>query len=199
MRAAPFADAPSRVDGTGPGLRSSPSSRGTERGPRGSLRNRARIDAPYARDDCDAHRRRKNPDASSRSREAGPRGPRSQVEPAVGDRGDLPVRSQQPARAGLRHRHAAADGERFAPRRSRLLVHPHRRHRALPAHVRQGRLLPDGVGRQRAADRAPRPELLRRPLRSVAAVRSRPSSRPTSPASRRSRCRGRTSSRCASA
>ena len=35
----------------------------------------------------------------------------------------------------------------------------------------QGRVLPDGVGRQRPADRAPRAELLRRPVRSVAAVR----------------------------
>ncbi len=94
------------------------------------------------------------------------------MESALGGGGDLPVRSPCPARPGLRHRHAAADGERLAARRPRLLLHPHRRHRALPAHVRQGRLLPDGVGRQRAADRTPGAELLRRPLRSVAAVRS---------------------------
>ncbi len=71
----------------------------------------------------------------------------------------------------LLDRHAAADGERVAARRPRLLLHPHRRRRALPAHARQGRLLPDGVGRQRPAHRAPGPELLRRALRSVAAVR----------------------------
>ena len=35
----------------------------------------------------------------------------------------------------------------------------------------QGRLLSDGMGRQRPADRAARAELFRRPLRSVAAVR----------------------------
>ena len=108
---------------------------------------------------------------NARARQTGPRGPRSQVEPALGDGGDLPLRSHRAARTGLRHRHAAADGERLAARRARLLLHPHRRHRALPAHVRQGRVLPDGVGRQRAADRTAGPELLRRPLRSVAAVR----------------------------
>ena len=37
----------------------------------------------------------------------------------------------------------------------------------------QERLLPDGLGRQRPADRAPRAELLRRPLRPVPAVRRR--------------------------
>ena len=75
------------------------------------------------------------------------------------------------ARRGLLDRHAAADGERLAARRPRLLLHPHRHHRALPAHARQGGVLSDGVGRQRPADRAPRAELLRRALRSVAAVR----------------------------
>ena len=69
-------------------------------------------------------------------------------------------------------RHAAADRQRLAARRSRLLLHPHRHRRALPAHARQGRLLSDGMGRQRPADRAARAELLRRPLRPVAALRS---------------------------
>ena len=49
--------------------------------------------------------------------------------------------------------------------------HAHRPGRALSADARQGSVLPDGVGRQRPADRAPRAELLRRALRSVAAVR----------------------------
>ena len=40
------------------------------------------------------------------------------------------------ARGRLRHRHAAADRQRLAPRRPRLLLHPHRRHRALPADAR---------------------------------------------------------------
>ena len=50
-------------------------------------------------------------------------------------------------------------------------VHPHRHHRPLPAHARARGLLPDGLGRQRPADRAPGAELLRRPVRPVAAVR----------------------------
>ena len=58
-------------------------------------------------------------------------------------------------------------------RRARLLLHPHRPDRALPADARQGGLLPDGLGRQRPADRAPGAELLRRPLRPVAALRPR--------------------------
>ena len=81
------------------------------------------------------------------------------------------VRSLRAARARLLDRHAAADGERIAARRSRLLVHAHRHHRALPADARQGRVLSDGLGRQRPADRAARAELLRRAVRSVAAVR----------------------------
>ena len=43
--------------------------------------------------------------------------------------------------------------------------------RPLPAHARQARLLPDGLGRQRPAHRAPGAELLRRALRPVAALR----------------------------
>ena len=45
--------------------------------------------------------------------------------------------------------------------------------RPLPAHARQGGLLPDGLGRQRPAHRAPGAELLRRALRPVAALRRR--------------------------
>ena len=37
----------------------------------------------------------------------------------------------------LRDRHAAADRQRIAARRPRVLLHAHRRHRALPAHARQ--------------------------------------------------------------
>ena len=75
----------------------------------------------------------------------------------------------RPARAGLLDRHAAADRERLAARRPRLLLHPHRRGRPLPADARAGGLLPDGLGRQRPADRAPRAEPLRRALRPVGA------------------------------
>ena len=58
-----------------------------------------------------------------------------------------------------------------AARRARVLLHPHRLRRPLPAHAGQGGLLPDGLGRQRPAHRAAGAELLRRPLRPVAAVR----------------------------
>ena len=69
----------------------------------------------------------------------------------------------------LLDRHAAAHGERLAARRPRVLLHPHRHHRPLPAHARPRGLLPDGVGRQRRAHRAPGAELLRRALRPHAA------------------------------
>ena len=101
-----------------------------------------------------------------------------------------------PARRRLLDRHAAADRQRIAARRPRLFLHAHRRHRAVQADARQGRVLSDGMGRQRPADRAARAELLRRPLRSVAA-RTIPPFQPPRPAAastRRSRSRGRTSS-----
>ncbi len=64
-------------------------------------------------------------------------------------------------------------------------LHPHRPDRPLPADARPRGLLPDGLGRQRPAHRAPGAELLRRALRPVAALRPRlrrrPSRRPTSP------------------
>ena len=88
-------------------------------------------------------------------------------------------------RPGVRHRHAAAHRQRLAAHRPRVQLHPHRHHRPLPAHERQGRLLPDRVGRQRPRHRASRPELHRRPLRPVAAVRSTGSSRRSAATSRR--------------
>ena len=86
---------------------------------------------------------------------------------------DLRLRPHPAARERLLDRHPAAHGERLAARRPRLLLHPHRPHRAVPADARQGGLLPDGLGRQRPADRAPGAELLRRPLRPVAALPGR--------------------------
>ena len=86
-------------------------------------------------------------------------------------RGHLRVRPHPAARERLLDRHPAADRERQPARRARVLLHPHRPDRPLPADARQVRLLPDGLGRQRPADRAPGAELLRRPLRPVAAVR----------------------------
>ena len=82
----------------------------------------------------------------------------------------------------------------------RLLLHPHRRDRAVPADARPRGLLPDGLGRQRAADRAPGAAR----LTASGATRRCPTT-PTSPRrrsrTRRSRCRSRgaTSSSCASA
>ena len=86
---------------------------------------------------------------------------------------DLRLRPYGAPRARLRHRHPAADRVGLAARRPRLLLHPHRPRRPLPADARQGGLLPDGLGRQRPADRAARAELLRRALRPVAALRRR--------------------------
>ena len=89
---------------------------------------------------------------------------------ALEGRPDLRLRPHPAARERLLDRHAAAHGERLAARRPRLLLHPHRPDRAVPADARQGGLLPHGLGRQRAADRAAGAELLRRPLRPVAAL-----------------------------
>ena len=92
---------------------------------------------------------------------------------ALGGRRHLPLRPPgRPARR-VRDRHAAADRVRLAPRRHRLRLHPDRRDRPLPADARQGRLLPDRLGRQRPRHRAPGAELLRRALRPVAAVSTR--------------------------
>ena len=128
------------------------------------------------------HRRRRRPLAPSSyptslpsrdSRRSGPSAGRPDA--------DLRLRPHPAARERLLDRHAAAHGERLAARRPRLLLHPHRPDRPLPADARQGGLLPDGLGRQRPAHRAPGAELLRRPLRPVAALRA--------PTSRRRRSR----------
>ena len=110
----------------------------------------------------------------------------------------LPLRSREAEGRGLRHRHAAADRQRLAARRARLLVHAHRHHRALSADARARGVLSDGVGRQRPADRAPRAELLRRAVRSVAAVRPVVRAAGQAAEARRFPCRGRTSSSSAS-
>ena len=72
---------------------------------------------------------------------------------------------------GLLHRHAAADGVRVAPHGLGLRLRPDRRHRPLPAHAGLEALLPDGLGRQRPAHRAPGPDLLRGDLRPLAPLR----------------------------
>ena len=118
-----------------------------------------------------------------RSREAGPRrASKAKWHARWEARGHLRLRPHARPRRGVLHRHAAADGQRIAARRPRVFLHPHRHHRPLPADARQGGVLPDGMGRQRPADRAARAELLRRALRSVAAVRRRRSCRRRQPA-----------------
>ena len=74
-------------------------------------------------------------------------------------------------RPGVLGRHPAAHGVGLAPHRPRLQLHPHRHGGPLPPHAGPAGLLPDGLGRQRPADRAAGAELLRRPLRPVTALR----------------------------
>ena len=88
-------------------------------------------------------------------------------------------------RRGVRRRHPAADGVGVAAHGHDLRLHAVRRHGPLPADARQAGLLPDRLGRQRPRHRAPRPELLRRPVRPGAAVRRRTSRRRTAATSRR--------------
>ena len=92
---------------------------------------------------------------------------------AVEGRRHLRLRPHPAPQRGLLDRHSPADRLRLAARRARLLLHPHRPGRPLPADARQDRVLPDGLGRQRPADRAPGAELLRRALRPLAALRRR--------------------------
>ena len=115
----------------------------------------------------------RGPPCRRRTGQACARGSRGQVGGALEGRRHLPLRPHPAARERLLDRHPAADRERQPARRARLLLHPHRPDRPLPADARQVGLLPDGLGRQRPADRAPGAELLRRPLRPLAAVRRR--------------------------
>ena len=88
-------------------------------------------------------------------------------------RGDLRLRPDGHPSRGLLHRHAAAHRVRLAPHRPRLLVHPHRHRGPLPPDAGPRRVLPHGLGRQRAAHRAPGAELLRGPLRPESSLRPR--------------------------
>ena len=114
----------------------------------------------------------------------------------------IPVRPVPAARRGVRDRHAAAHRVRVAARRARVLVHAHRHHGQVPADDRQGGVLPDRLGRQRAADRAAGAERLRGALRPVAALRPglRTAGREAGRAGKAQRCwsPGGTSSSCAS-
>ena len=62
-------------------------------------------------------------------------------------------RSKQ-SRRDLLDRHPSANGEWVAARRTCIQLHAHRHHRQVPAHARARSVLPDGLGRQRPADRA---------------------------------------------
>ena len=103
----------------------------------------------------------------------GARGPRGEVVPAVAAAGHLRVHPSAGTGAGLLDRHSPANGVRFAARRARVQLHPHRPGGPLPADAGQARLLPAGLGRQRPAHRTARPEPLRGSLRTVAALRPR--------------------------
>ena len=128
----------------------------------------ARAGTPRIRSALALHEPPRNP---SRPGEAHARGPGAEVERRVGARRHVRVRPLRAPRADLLDRHAAADRQRLAARRARVLLHAHRRRRPLPAHARARGVLPDGLGRQRAADRASRAEPLRRALRSLRGLR----------------------------
>ena len=85
--------------------------------------------------------------------------------------GHVRVRPVEGAGGRIRDRHASADRIGHPAHGQRVLVHPHRSRRALHADARQGRVLPDGLGRQRAAHRTPGAERVRRAVRSGTAVR----------------------------
>ncbi|CAA9340443.1 MAG: Valyl-tRNA synthetase, partial [uncultured Nocardioidaceae bacterium] len=108
-----------------------------------------------------------------RTGQAGAGGAGGEVVDVLEGAGDLRLRPVADARRDLLDRHSPADRLRVAARGACLLLHPHRPRRAPSAHARQGGVLPDGVGRQRAAHRASGAELLRRPLRPLAALRPR--------------------------
>ncbi len=91
--------------------------------------------------------------------------------PRLDGAGHVRVRPDRRAGAGVRDRHPAADGQRLAAHGVGVRLRPDRQHRPLPADARQDAVLPDGLGRQRPADRAPGAELLRGALRPRAAVR----------------------------
>ena len=90
---------------------------------------------------------------------------------SLAGREHLRVRPAGQPGGGVQHRHPATHGLRLTACGARVLLHPHRPDRPLPADDRQARLLPDRLGRQRAAHRAPGAELLRSPLRPDRGVR----------------------------
>ena len=139
-----------------------------------------------------------HPDRSApRPRQADPRRSRGPVGARLGGGRHLPLRRQRLEGRGLLHRHAPSDGVGLAAHGLGLRLRADRRHRPLPAHARLEALLPHGLGRQRAADRAPGADLLRRDVRPVAPLRPRLHASRGARARTTSRSAGPTSSRCA--
>ena len=134
---------------------------------------------------------------SPRSRTAEPRRLRGTLEHALGQRTARTASTRPAPPRGLLDRHSTANGFGSSAHRPRLLLHANRHRRPLLADARQGRLLPDRLGRQRPRNRATRPELLRCPLRPDASRTTRRSALPRNRRRSRSRSRGRTSSSCA--
>ena len=92
----------------------------------------------------------------------------------VGARRRVPLRPGPYPRTGVRGGYPAAHRIGLTARRPCVQLHPGRRGGALPAHARQARVLPDGLGRQRPAHRTAGAELLPRALRAGPALRARP-------------------------
>ena len=134
----------------------------------------------------------------ARSRQACARGTRAEVAGALGGRWHVSFRSQQIPRSDFFHRHAAADGQRIAAHRSRILIHAYRRHRALSADARHAKCSIRWDGTTTVC----RPSAACRTTTVCAAIRrcrtTRISSRRRNRRSSRSRSRVRTSSSSAS-
>ena len=108
------------------------------------------------------------------------------VERRLGTGRHLPLRPLRAARAGVLDRHAAADGERLAARRARLLLHAHRHGRPLPADARAARCSTRWAGTTTAC----RPSAACRTTTACAATRRSPTTRTSlRPPSRRTRSR----------
>ncbi len=159
----------------------------------GALRHRP-LRRPRAHD-ADAHHQHTGPpvgltgrrrgDTTGPAREAGslhslhdgpgqaePRRARGRLEQTLGSGRGLPLRPLEAAARHLRHRHPAADRLGVAAHGVGVRVRADRHDRPVPTDARTDRLLPDGLGRQRAAHRAARAELLRGALRPQPSVRS---------------------------
>ena len=131
--------------------------------------------------DCPRPRGRASVPCTHIRRPPSPNRPRSKASkpnsPSAGSaRAPTGSTARRPRDRGLRHRHAAAHGERLAARRPRLLLHAHRHHRALQAHARHGGLLSRWAGTTTAC----RPSAGCRTTTACAAIRRCPTTRRSS-------------------